>query len=86
MRKPGGYLTIVDPEKPTLERDTFTCAHCNSIVIVKPKQDPSEMGGFCLVCMANICKGKECNNGCTPFLKKIEKMEKRAEFRRKVFG
>jgi hypothetical protein len=83
---PRGYLTIVEPGKKTVERDTITCGHCNSIVIVKPGQDPATMGGFCLRCMKHTCNKQACNANCTPFMKKIEKAEQQDRFRRAVFG
>lgn len=86
MRNPGGYATLTEPVGQTVERDTFTCSHCNRVVFVKPGQDPSVMGGFCRVCMKHICNAKPCHEGCKPFLKQIEQLEKRYEFRRKVFG
>lgn len=86
MRKAGGYLVISDPKHNVTEYDTFTCAHCNSVVIVKPKQDPSEMGGFCLACGKHICSSKKCHAKCAPFLKKLEIAENRDRLRRQIFG
>lgn len=70
MRNPTGYATISGPEG-IQEIDTFTCFHCNSIVHVKG--DP---GGFCRHCMKLICP-KCVGQGCTPFLKKLERWENR---------
>lgn len=74
MRNPGGYAIKVDPFG-TVERDSFTCCHCNSIVFVKPKCDPAEMGGFCRMCMKPVCKNC-ADKACTPFEKKLEAMER----------
>lgn len=76
MLKPQGYATVTTPDG-LIERDTYTCSHCDHIVHVKPRQDPSEMGGFCRVCMKNICKRCAGNPDCTPLLKRIEEIERR---------
>ncbi len=81
MRNPGGYAVWTDPAKPMIERDTFTCVHCNTVVLVKPKMSPAEMGGYCAMCHAPICK--HCaGKSCTPFEKKLEAAERRAIDRR----
>lgn len=85
MLNPGGYATWTSPESLT-ERDTFTCGHCNNIVIVPPKANPSDLGGMCKSCMKLICP--KCTalwnrtNKCTPFEKQLEKIEARARFLR----
>ena len=84
MRNPGGYAVFIMPGEAPAECDTFTCGHCNSIVHVKPKCDPSEVGGLCKVCMKMICPA--ClSKGCTPFEKKLEEMESR-EIARRSYG
>lgn len=75
MRSPGGYGLLSSPEGMT-ERDTFTCHHCNSVVLVKPKTNPDEFGSMCRLCMKMVCK-RCANLGCTPFEKKLEMLEKR---------
>lgn len=76
MRRPQGQLTRYDPDGKTYERDTFTCTHCNSVVIVEPRQDPATMGGFCQMCMGHVCM--PCaGQGCTPFEKKLDAIERR---------
>lgn len=78
MRKPGGYAVIFDPASPSVaETDTFTCSHCNGIVFVKPRQDPSEMGGFCQLCYGHTCKYCSEIGKCDPFEKKLERLEAR---------
>ena len=78
MRRPGGYAVLMDPANPgAVERDTFTCSHCNGVVFVQPKQDPTEMGGFCRLCYGHICKGCASTMKCDPFEKKLERMEAR---------
>jgi hypothetical protein len=82
MRRPGGYLHITEPGKPDVERDTFTCGHCNAIVTVEPACDPSEAGGFCRMCMGHICGPCADLGSCEPFEKKLERMEARDRLRR----
>lgn len=85
MRRPGGYAVTIS-EAGTHEEDTFTCAHGNEIVFVRPGQDPSELGGFCQMCMRHICAKCAAAGGCTPFEKKLEAIERRDRLRRAVVG
>jgi hypothetical protein len=82
MRRPGGEVHVSDPEGPDTRFDTFTCNHCNTVVFVKPMQDPSELGGFCRMCMRHICGPCTAHAGCIPFEKKLDAMERRERLRR----
>jgi len=86
MRRPQGYLTVTEPGAPTVEKDTFTCGHCNRVVVVEPACDPSAMGGFCRLCMTHICETCAGEGGCEPFEKKLEAMEARDRLRRAASG
>ena len=86
MRKPQGYLVQVEPGAPTIERDTLSCCHCNSVVVVVPGADPSTMGGFCQMCMKNTCPRCHAKGGCTPFEKKLEAFERRSRLLQHVTG
>ena len=84
MRKAGGYLTIYDPDphkgagqKALVECDSFTCAHCNTVVKVKPLCDAADAGGLCKQCMGHICKGCYAIGSCTPFEEKLRLAEHR---------
>lgn len=97
MLRSQGYAIITDPNAPTREFDTITCAHCQRIVFIKPgavrqgfdKGDagnPStpDPGGFCRQCMSPVC-GPCCDDGrCIPFEVKLLKMEGRKAFLRGV--
>lgn len=86
MLKPGGYGCYSGkPANGEREHDTFTCAHCNKIVVVKPMMDAADMGGLCKVCMGFTCP--HCTGqGCVPFEKKLEIMEQRDIERRRSYG
>lgn len=82
MRNATGQVTIVDPNAPTLQADTFTCKHCQQIVMVQPLKDPSESGGFCRICWGLICKKCVAKGECTPWERQMEEMEARDRFRK----
>ena len=90
MRNPHGYTTITGDlarKDPTLveqgvrhteaEIDTYLCEHCNRVVHVPARADPSTMGGFCRQCMGLICPKCVDKRTCTPWEKKMEKAEAR---------
>lgn len=79
MRRPQGYATITSPDKPLFERDTVSCGHCGAISLVQPRQDPSELGGFCRGCYRHICGPCTSKLTCEPFEKKLEEMERRGQ-------
>jgi len=85
MRRPGGYFFTCDETGSERVQDTFTCAHCNRIVAVKPLADPANMGGRCYVCdklICPLCLGK----GCDPLEKKLERIEARDRLYREMRG
>lgn len=61
----GGYLlTTRNDTDRVLENDTFTCQHCNRIVVVKHKCRAEDLGGRCSCCGGLICPscvGKSCD-------------------------
>jgi len=81
VRNPGGYAVLIDPDKGIVERDTFTCNHCNTVVYIKPKASPDDFGSMCRLCMKMVCR-RCANYGCTPFEKKLEAIEARDRARR----
>ena len=54
MRRATNYSTLTDPSG-VLERDGYTCNHCQRIVHVQPRQRPEDLGGLCKVCDGLIC-------------------------------
>ena len=83
MRSPQGYARVSGPDG-VVERDTFTCHHCQRIVFVAPKADPSTLGGFCRLCMKHICGPCAHEGTCRPFEKKLEEYERANRFHRAV--
>ncbi len=81
MLKPGGYAIWTG--ETTIEKDTFTCCHCNRVVFVEPKSSPSDMGGWCMMCSKPVCPGC-AGKSCTPFEKKLEAAERRDSLLRTV--
>ena len=84
MKKPQGYAVLFDPDSDEVieEFDTFTCGHCNNIVHVKPKCDPTTIGGMCFCCMTFICPQCVETGVCDPFERKLDRMEGSASARR----
>lgn len=81
MRNPGGYGLMCEPGKRDVEHDTFTCAHTNRVVIVKPGARPEDIGGLCKVCMGLICS-EEVGRPCVVLEKRLQRMEDSARFAR----
>lgn len=77
MFRPGGYAFSFDVGGIRQEADTFSCAHCNRVVIVKPKCDPNDLGGMCRLCDKMICAACVDLGKCDPVEKKLEREEAR---------
>jgi hypothetical protein len=94
MRSPTGYATIVEPDRPTVERDTITCGHCQRAIFVKPHTAATvylildrrtlswreEAGAFCRVCMRPVCLSCHAHGRCTPWEQLLEASEARERF------
>ena len=79
MRNAGGYLIVVDPERPTHEQDTFTCIHCNKIVLVKGTVTDF---AWCRKCMKPVCEKEICQDRCLPWERQLEISEARGKLHR----
>jgi hypothetical protein len=86
VRRPGGYLLITEADGSKRAADTFTCKHCNSIVVVPAKASPAESGGWCGRCAAPVCARCAGAGRCTPFEKKLELAESRARMLAAITG
>jgi hypothetical protein len=88
VARPQGYATWTQDGR-TVEADTFTCAHDQRVVFMKPAKaggPAPDIGGFCRQCMANICGPCADKGTCTPFLRKLEIQEGRRRLTDVVLG
>lgn len=85
-RRAQGYYssTSRDDGRTLSEGDSVTCKHCNGIVFLEGVQNPDDIGGFCRMCMANVCAKCNAKGACTPFEKKLEALEAKDRFRRSL--
>lgn len=78
MPRPRGYALIVDGGTgQKTEFDTFTCCHCNTVIRIPVGAKSEDMGGYCTMCMENICTACADHGRCTPFEKQLEAVEAR---------
>jgi hypothetical protein len=75
MRNPGVHGILTVDGKVTREDDGYTCAHCNGMVMVKPKQRPEDIGGWCRLCAKAICPRCAGKGRCDPFERKLDALE-----------
>lgn len=78
-----GHVSITGPNG-TVEHETFTCAHCQQVVIIKPRALPEEIGGRCGHCDAMVCASCARVGRCVPFERRIEQYEQRMRLLRQV--
>lgn len=70
--KPGGYL--IEENKITgakLEFDTFTCVHCNRMVVKNPKRQRPR--NECHNCNKLTCDSAGCIIECNPFERDLDR-------------
>ena len=91
LKRHEGYLIIDNRGLPAIEAPdpkfntvganqnyesaTITCAHCNTVVILRP--DRSRPRGYCRKCDAyvcDLCNGQEC----IPYDKLLDEMQEQA--------
>ena len=84
MPRANGSLIITDPNAPhALEADTYTCAHCNSIIVLHDRNG-ARLNGVavhCYQCDSLMCVRCAEQMRCTPFEKKLEAIEARDRLR-----
>lgn len=81
----GGTAIWTDGGSETCKR-TFTCVHCNCVVIMEHRATAAESGGWCMNCGAAICPRCANDPTCFPFLKRIEIEERRDRMLRAING
>ena len=90
MRRHMGYVLIIDPDAPTIERDFVKCQHCQRGIELKPGTDARvylipdgtgyrEVAGcFCRKCFGPICPACDDKGTCAPWREALEREEARA--------
>lgn len=79
MHKPGGYLVGHGPEGIVDERDSFSCGHCNRVVVCGHKDRAADVGGFCKLCTKLVCGPCVDDGRCTPLEERLQAMERRSD-------
>ncbi len=71
-KDPGGFMSIDDRASggKLTEMDTFTCVHCNSIVVMHPMRIRPR--NVCLKCDGTTCDQEACVVECDHWEKKWE--------------
>ena len=84
MKRAGNYSFSTDRLTGQLikEQDSFTCHHCQRVVLVAPRQKGEDIGGMCKVCMGLICPVCVGEGRCETWEKKMERQEARERFLR----
>jgi hypothetical protein len=83
MRRAGGYsiITNADGWGATVERDTFTCGHCNRVTFLTSRHEPEHR---CKRCFAYICDSC-ANRNCLPLEEQLRMMESASYRPRRIF-
>ena len=84
MLRANNYSVIFNPDGPPVERDSFTCGHCQRVTFVKPGHRADDLGGLCKVCMSLICDKCVETGVCDPFEEKLRRAEAQDRFLREA--
>ncbi|HEV1992422.1 MAG TPA: hypothetical protein VGR34_06120 [Candidatus Dormibacteraeota bacterium] len=84
-KRAEGVAITTMPYGEIMEYQTFTCAHCQTIVNVIPGADgpdrQNDGSGLCLICMGLTCKRCQLAQSkgapCVPWEKMMEQIEAR---------
>lgn len=84
MIKAGNYSFATDriTGKIIKEQDSYTCFHCQRVVMVQPRQKGEDVGGYCGVCKKLICPVCVGKGSCNPWQEQMAKIEARERFLR----
>ena len=84
-RRKGYFLTEDVSTGALIEKETFTCGHCQHITIVEFSQRLDDIGCFCSACMRPCCKKcavKMAGDGpCEVWEKQFDRLEAQARSR-----
>jgi hypothetical protein len=83
-RREGGLAEWTSPEGATRRLKTFTCKHCNNVVVIPERATAAECGGWCGMCAHPICQACSDVPECVPFERRCEQIEARERFRQSV--
>lgn len=67
---------LTAPEGALAEAATFTCCHCQAVVVVNRKR--TRPRGYCAKCDHLVCDNPICSKECMPFAKILDVAEKEA--------
>lgn len=71
--RPGGVLIHEERTENFIEElPTFTCCHCNNVVVVNPARKRPR--NTCRKCMALTCDAGPCVLECDPVARKLEQL------------
>ena len=78
-----GYLTVDHRGAggKLEEYDTVSCKHCQTVIKVVRRQ---REGAWCMTCAGPVCFKCAETEECTPFMKKIERWQRRQKFYRNL--
>ena len=83
MRNPQGYASVVMDGMLVDEQDTFTCGHCNAIVMVLPGQTDTDSCRACDSHICHACAGAlRSSMKCVPFEQRMDVAERKAAMAR----
>ena len=82
MHKPGGYLICTGLDGRVEEFDTFSCAHCCKITVLKTRERAEDAGGYCTCCAKPICTRCDDLGTCTPLEEQLKRSERSYHARR----
>lgn len=87
MQQRGGYALLIDPAAPhVVERDTFSCSHCNRVVMLHDTNGKrlESVAVHCHGCDARVCVPCAEHAKCDPLEEKLKRSEARGAFFRSV--
>lgn len=77
-----GVFTLHEGDGTTVvEKETFTCGHCQHLTILEPGQKLDDVGAMCRMCMRPTCAVCCTHPRCDVFEKKLARAEARAMLR-----
>jgi hypothetical protein len=85
-RREGGVAEWTFQDGGTRRLKTFTCSHCNAVVMVPERSTATEAGGWCGMCAKPVCQQCAGVPECVPFERRCDQMEARDRLHRQIHG